>query len=131
MSLRSKVGVPHVERIGGETVNYGSKEGLQRAREIISFLTDQQKMALLEEISGELAEREKTDPEDSTSWDYQRQPWDRGWIQRERKVRSRNDGPQKVYAYWSFHYIEDGRRKSEHIGSDEKLEHWKQVNPGG
>ena len=114
---------------------------LQQAREIIAGLTDREKLMLRDEIGDELADRERarTDEEgsnDSSSaegsgaWDYQRQPYGRGWIQRERKVRPRKDGSKKVYAYWSFHYIEDGRRKSEHIGSDEKLQQWKQDNPG-
>lgn len=111
--------------------------GLRQAREIIAGLTDREKLMLRDEIGGELAEREKDKPknggsnEDSGAWDYQRQPWGRGWIQRERKVRPRKDGSKKTYMYWAFHWIEEGCRKSEHIGSDEKLERWMQENPGG
>lgn len=101
---------------------------LQQAREIIASLSEREKTLLREELEELIAE--DTTTESSGAWDYQRQPWGRGWIQRERKVRYRKDGSRKIYVYWSFHYIEDGRRKSEHIGSDEKLAQWKESNPG-
>ncbi len=59
---------------------------------------------------------------------YQRQPWGHGWLQKEPKRRKAKDG-EKVYSYWAFHWIEDGKRKSKHIGNDEQLEEWKKRNP--
>lgn len=102
---------------------------LQQAREIIAGLSEQERATLRYELEQMFGGR--TDPESGEAgWDYQRQPYGRGWIQRERKVRPRKDGSKKVYVYWSFHWIEDGKRRSEHIGSDEKLEKWKEANPG-
>lgn len=132
MPERSKLCVPHEEHIQGAAMTGGAKEGLQRAREIIAQLTGYEKTILRDELERSVSS--SADPESSEAegsegaWDYQRQPYGRGWIQREPKVRPRKDGPRKVYAYWAFHWIEDGRRKSEHIGSDAKLEQWKQRN---
>jgi hypothetical protein len=57
--------------------------------------------------------------------DYQRQPMLDGWIQRDKHIRNTREGARE-YFYWSYHWIEDGKRKSEHIGNDAKLEQWNQ-----
>jgi hypothetical protein len=56
--------------------------------------------------------------------DYQRQPVLEGWIQRDKHIRNTKEGARE-YFYWSYHWIEDGKRKTEHIGNDAKQEQWK------
>lgn len=71
------------------------------------------------------------DDDPLATWDYQREPHGNGHVQKDPKVRKMKDGSTKVYGYWYFQWIEDGRRKSEYIGSDENLSTWKRSHPGG
>jgi hypothetical protein len=78
------------------------------------------------EIGKELLKRGVLEEKDLRypTHDYQRQPVLNGWIQRDAHIRNTREGV-KPYYYWTYHWIEDGKRKSEHIGNDAKLEQWK------
>jgi hypothetical protein len=62
---------------------------------------------------------------DVVYWNYQRQPWGHGWLQSNPKRHKKADGSSKTYGCWSFHWIEEGKRKAQYIGSDERLKEWK------
>ena len=57
------------------------------------------------------------------------EPWGKGWLQKYPNRKTLADGTVKVYPYWAYHWVEGGKRRSEHIGSDEKLRKWKENNP--
>jgi hypothetical protein len=77
---------------------------------------------------GEWLEKEMRRVRSGGKHNYQRQPWGHGWLQKDPKRRKVKEG-EKVYSYWAFHWVEDGKRKSKHIGSDEQLAEWKKRNP--
>jgi hypothetical protein len=62
-------------------------------------------------------------------WDYKRHPWGHGWLQSSPRRRKKADGSIKTYGCWSFHWIEEGKHKIEHIGSDERLKEWQEQPP--
>jgi hypothetical protein len=66
---------------------------------------------------------------DVVYWNYKRHPWGHGWLQSSPRRRKKADGSIKTYGCWSFYWIEEGKRRVEHIGSDERLEAWKERHP--
>jgi hypothetical protein len=56
---------------------------------------------------------------------YLCQPMLGEWIQRDKHIRNTKEGTRE-YLYWSYYWIEEGKRKGEHIRNDAKLERWKQ-----
>jgi hypothetical protein len=97
-----------------------SEAQLQRLRDEID-----QQIAELVELRKEIARRLV----DVVYWNYKRQPWGHGWLQSSPRRRKKADGSIKTYACWTFHWIEEGKRKVERIGSDEQLEEWKKHYP--
>jgi hypothetical protein len=66
---------------------------------------------------------------DVVYWSYKRHSWGRGWLQSSPRRRTKADGSIKTYGCWAFHWIEEGKHKVEHIGSDERLKEWKEQHP--
>ena len=66
---------------------------------------------------------------DVVYWSYKRHPWGQGWLQSNPRRRKQADGSIKTSGCWSFYWIEEGKRKVEHIGSDERLKEWKEQHP--
>lgn len=106
------------------------------AREYVQQLTDSELIALAAAVERSIEQRQHLDsssiggqPSPTEGWDYQREPWGYGHIQRDPKVRKMKDDSIKKYGYWYFHWIEGGSRKSTYIGNDEALANWKAKNP--
>lgn len=85
---------------------------------------DQLSRSQLWELREEINRRLKYD-----DFEPESEPWGEGWLQKYPNRKKLADGTEKVYPYWAYHWIEGGKRHSMHIGSDEKLERWKEENP--
>jgi hypothetical protein len=97
-----------------------SEDQLQRLRDKID-----QQIIELSELRREIEHRLV----DVVYWSYKRHPWGYGWLQSSPRRRKKADGSIKTYGCWSFYWIEEGKRKVEHIGSDERLKEWKGQHP--
>ncbi len=109
----------------------GLRPGLtpREAREYVESLSGEELAVLAEAVERQLKDSGSGDEGGSTGWDYQRQTWGSGWIQRDPKVRRNRDGSVRVYGYWYFHWIENGKRRSKYIGGDDALAEWMERNP--
>jgi hypothetical protein len=97
-----------------------TEDQLQRLRDKI----DQQ----IIELSGLRREIERR-LVDVVYWDYKRHSWGHGYLKNSPRRRKRADSSIKTYGCWSFHWIEEGKRKVEYIGSDKRLKEWKEQHP--
>ncbi len=103
----------------------------QQARAYVDALSPEALGVLAAEVNRRLATlaEEEGGVSAAAGWDYQRQTWGAGWIQRDRKVRRNQDGTERVYGYWYFNWVEGGKRRSKYIGGDDALAAWKERNP--
>lgn len=104
-----------------------SGEALETVLATLGTLTDEDLAALHMRVGQALDDRDLDAM--AGHWDYERHTWGRGWLQREPKPRRRKNGSIKIYAYWAFHWVENGDRKSRHVGPDSALNAWKNANP--
>ncbi len=101
----------------------------RKAREFVDALSPEELAVLAAEVNRRLKDASSGESGSTTGWDYQRQTWGSGWLQRDPKVRRNKDGSERVYGYWYFHWIEDGKRRSRYIGGNDALAEWKETNP--
>jgi hypothetical protein len=125
-----------MEKVAEHTEVRESELTREAAREYVQRLSDTDLITLAAAVESGIEERRHLDsstiggqPSPTEGWDYQREPWAHGHIQKDPKVRKMKDGSVKLYGYWYFQWIEGGNRKSTYIGNDEALASWKAKNP--
>ncbi len=116
------------ERLGREAVEQRESAELRQVKELLYDMSVSE-LRKVKETARQLLGAAAALGEGSTEWNYQRQTWTNGWLQNEPRPHTLKNGQVKVYGYWVFRWIEDGKQKSKYIGSDEKLHDWKARNP--